>query len=108
MDVIKKNKAGLLLVTADDYARIKAESESMEREQKGGAVLFEIGQDGKAIQVGWCHVQSCAVWADYPVTSPYSWVPGTFALADNGDMWQAVEGDSYNGAKKWEYVGVQA
>ncbi len=97
-------------LSEEDFARICEESKSWEREQKGGAVLFEVDRNGNAIQVGWCHALGCVTGPDSPITSPYKWVPGTFALTDSGALWRVEDGEArtywrFQARPYWRFVG---
>lgn len=96
--LISKERRALIGEAADKWRR--------ENREQGGAVIVEIDDRGMVLPVGWCMVQKVAIYMDFPLTLAASWVPGTYALSVNGDLWKATGGDFYSGAKRWEPVGV--
>ena len=49
-----------------------------------------------------CNDQSCG-WINV-IRNPECWAPGCIAVGTNGDLWQAMGGNDYDGAARWERI----
>lgn len=67
-------------------AKYRQDSEERGHSRKGGVVVLFNGQ--------------VAGWMD-KLRDPQGWEPGCVALDDFGNAWEAIGGDSYNGAEDW-------
>lgn len=74
---------------ADEWREVSGHFDGTQYRQHDGWVVVFAGQ-----VAGWM-MRLC---------DPHRWMPGSYAVLSDGNQYQAVGGDSYNGADSWERV----